>query len=95
MFWSMDDAPPIIDFISSGICSVMAEESALAMLFATGSVSLFQVPSVASTHSARDQARPIRPVPGTLSQLPNSAPCVWVSDTALPAASAAQIWLVH
>ena len=34
------------------------------MLFATGSVSRFQVPSVASTHSARDQARPISPVDG-------------------------------
>ncbi|MCY1225100.1 hypothetical protein D9M72_372900 [compost metagenome] len=64
MFCSMDEAPPIMDFISSGICSVMAVDSALAMLFATGSVSRFHVPSVSSTHSARDHARPIRPVAG-------------------------------
>ena len=64
MFCSIEDAPPIMDFISSGICSVMAAESALAMLLATGSVSRFQVPRVSSTHSARDQARPIRPVAG-------------------------------
>ena len=64
MFCSMEEAPPIMDFISSGICSVMAVDSALAMLLATGSVSRFHVPSVSSTHSARDQARPIRPVAG-------------------------------
>ena len=61
MFCSIEEAPPIMDFISSGICSVMAVDRAFAMLLATGSVRRFQVPSVSSTHSARDQARPIRP----------------------------------
>ena len=65
MFWIIEEAPPIMDFISSGICSVMAAESALAMLLATGSVSRFQVPRVSSTHSARDHARPISPVAGS------------------------------
>ena len=64
MFCSIEEAPPIMDFISSGICSVMAADSAFAMLLATGSVRRFQVPSVSSTHSARDQARPISPVAG-------------------------------
>ena len=58
MFASMEDAPPIMDFISSGIWVVIALDRACEMLTATGSVSRRHESIVASTHSARDHALP-------------------------------------